>query len=65
MVIEARVSAARKAALGNGSMAKEDVYKEIKKRFPGNKFKGFKSGGSDEADATVLAIAALSLAESS
>ncbi len=63
LVIEARVTSARKAALGKGNLSKEDSYKMIKKMYPLHTFKGPKSGGSDETDSVVLALAGLSLAE--
>jgi Holliday junction resolvasome RuvABC endonuclease subunit len=62
MVIEARVTSARKVALGRGNMKKEEVYTDIKKKYPQHKFRGFKSGGADETDAVVLSLSA-SLAE--
>lgn len=63
LVIEARVSSARREALGNGGMGKEEAHKAVKKMFPGHKFKNIDAGGTDETDATVLAVAAPGLAE--
>lgn len=62
-VIEAKVSRARMLVLGDGSMSKEDAHPAIKKMFPKHKFKQFKSGGADETDATVLAVAGPDVAE--
>lgn len=63
LVVEARVTSARKATLGKGNMAKEDVYKEMKKRYPNNEWKSFTKGGADEADALVMALSYMSLVE--
>lgn len=63
MVIEARVSSARKEALGRGDMNKDDAFQAMKKMYPSHKFKRKDKGGYDEADAAVLALAAPGLAE--
>ena len=63
MVIEARVSSARREALGDGSMSKDDAFVAIKKIYGAHKFKQKKYGGYDEADAVVLALAGPGLAE--
>ena len=63
LVIEGRTTSARKAALGKGNLSKQEAYDKVKKLYPYHKFKGFKSGGADEADATILALAGKSLAE--
>lgn len=63
-VIEARVSSARKHALGRGNMSKEDAWKEIKRLHPKHSFTRANLGGYDEMDAAVLALAGPKLAES-
>lgn len=63
MVIEARVTSARKEVLGNGALAKDKVFTEIRKRYPDHDFGRFDNGGSDKTDALVLALAASALAE--
>lgn len=63
MVIEARVTSARKAALGKGNMSKEESYKKIKTMFPLEDWGRINNGGADRSDATVLALAGLELAE--
>jgi Holliday junction resolvasome RuvABC endonuclease subunit len=65
LVIEGRVSSARKEAFGEGwgNVKKEVAHEEIKKMYPNHKFKGVKSGGFDETDAVVLALAGPGLAE--
>ena len=64
MVIEARVTSARKNALGKGNMSKEEAYKQIKNMFSSEDWGRINNGGADRADATVLALAGLTLAES-
>lgn len=63
MTVEARVSSARKEALGRGNMSKDEAFQAIKKMFPKHKFKAKTSGGYDETDATVLAVAGPGIAE--
>jgi Holliday junction resolvasome RuvABC endonuclease subunit len=63
LVIEARVTSARKAALGRGNLSKEESYKMIKARFPQEDWGRINNGGADRADATVLALAGLELTE--
>lgn len=63
LVIEARVTSARKAALGRGDMSKEESYKKIKEMYPLEEWGRINNGGADRADATVLALAALEIAE--
>jgi crossover junction endodeoxyribonuclease RuvC len=63
MVIEARATSARKAALGKGNLSKRECFDQIKKKFPDHKFKRFDGSGADETDATVLALAGPSIAE--
>lgn len=63
MVIEARVSSARKEALGRGNMSKDEAWEAVKKMFPNHKFSAKTRGGTDEADALVIAIAAPGIAE--
>lgn len=48
-------STARKHALGKGNIKKEGVYEAYKKQF---KLRDFKDGGSDQADAIAIGIAA-------
>ena len=62
-VIEAKVRTARMIALGDGSLAKEDAHKAVKKLFPDYKFRRYPSGGADETDAVVLAVAGPDVAE--
>lgn len=67
MVVEARPSSARKEALGAGwgNRSKEDVFDEVRRRFPDHTFrpKHKDKGGMDETDAVVLALAGPGLAE--
>jgi Holliday junction resolvasome RuvABC endonuclease subunit len=65
LIVEARVTSARKAALGDGSLSKEKAFALIKQRFPEYDFGRIDKGGGDKSDAVVLALAATSLAESS
>jgi Holliday junction resolvasome RuvABC endonuclease subunit len=62
VVIETRVSSARKAALGNGSLSKDAVWDLMRKRYPGL-FALKTIGGLDECDALVLALAGERVAE--
>lgn len=64
IVVEGRVSSARKIALGNGGLAKKDAFIAVKGLFPDHDFGHFDKGGSDKADAVVMALAASTLAES-
>lgn len=61
-VIEARVSSARKEALGK-NVDKETAHAKVKEMYPEHKFKSKTTGGMDETDAIVLALAARGLAE--
>jgi Holliday junction resolvasome RuvABC endonuclease subunit len=70
VVIEARVSSARKVVVGKGNMPKEEVYAEMKRRYPEFDWgrltkngKGATNGGMDKSDATVLGLAGPSIAE--
>lgn len=63
MVIEARVTSARKAALGKGNLSKKDSFALIKKRFPEHDWGRIDNGGGDRTDATVLALAGIEIAE--
>lgn len=63
VVIEARVTSARKAVLGDGSLSKDKVFAEMKRRYPQLDFGRFDRGGGDRADALVLALAGPAIAE--
>lgn len=63
MVIEARVTSARKVALGRGNLSKEESYKMIKSIFTNEDWGRINNSGADRSDATVLALAGLQLAE--
>jgi len=63
-VIEARTTTARKHALGNGGLSKENAWAEMKKRYSHHPFARADQGGYDEMDAAVLALAGPSIAES-
>lgn len=63
VVIEGRVSSARKEALGRGNMSKEEAWQAVKKMYPDHKFANKTTGGMDETDATTLALAGPGLAE--
>jgi Holliday junction resolvasome RuvABC endonuclease subunit len=63
IVIEARVTSARKAVLGDGSLSKRDVFDTMRRRYPDHDFGRFDQGGADKTDALCLALAAASLAE--
>lgn len=62
VVIESRATSARKAALGNGSLAKDEVWKIMRERYP-DLFSPKTTGGLDECDALVLALAGPTVAE--
>jgi Holliday junction resolvasome RuvABC endonuclease subunit len=62
MVVETRVTSARKAALGNGAMSKNEVWKMMTERHP-HLFAPKVRGGLDECDALVLALAGERVAE--
>ena len=62
VVIEARVSSARSVVLGNGGLSKDDAWDIMRKRYP-NMFARKTTGGLDEMDASVLALAGEVLAE--
>lgn len=62
VVVETRVSSARKAALGNGGLSKDAVWDIMKKRYDGL-FAPKTRGGLDECDALVLALAGERVAE--
>lgn len=64
VVVEGRVSTARKMTLGSGSLSKRDAYDRVRAMFPGHGFSHFDRGGGDETDATVMSLAARQLAES-
>src|ERR1019366_6225259 len=63
MVIEARVTSARKATLGKGNLSKQESYNMIKKKFPDHDWGRIDNGGGDRADALILALGGISLAE--
>jgi Holliday junction resolvasome RuvABC endonuclease subunit len=63
LVIEGRVTSARKAALGRGNLSKQEAFNIIKKRFPEHEFGRIDKGGGDKSDALVLALAGMRLAE--
>lgn len=63
LVIEARVTSARKASLGKGNLSKRECFDLIKKKFPDHKFNRFDRSGSDETDAVVLALGSMKIAE--
>lgn len=58
-----RVSEARSYVVGNGTMKKEDVFYEVKRRYPDLDWKPIDKGGDDQSDALVMALAAPKLAE--
>lgn len=64
IVVEARATSARKIVLGDGSLAKREVFDQIKKRYPELSFDRFDKTGGDQADALILALAAKDIAES-
>jgi Holliday junction resolvasome RuvABC endonuclease subunit len=62
VVIESRVSSARKAALGNGGLSKDEAWEIMRKRYP-DLFAPKAQGGTDEMDALVLALAGPTVVE--
>lgn len=62
VVIESRASSARKATLGNGRLSKDETWETMRKRYP-DLFSAKTSGGLDECDALVLALAGERVAE--
>lgn len=65
VVIESRAVSVRKIVCGKGNLKKDEVYEQIVGRFPEFEFLPFDSGGGDQTDATVLALAGPSLLEQS
>jgi crossover junction endodeoxyribonuclease RuvC len=63
LIIEGRVTSARKAALGKGNMSKEEAYKKVKAMYPSHNWGRINDGGADRADALVLALAGPAIAE--
>jgi len=63
MVIEGRVTSARKISLGKGNLAKKEVFEQMKKKFPNHKFGRWEKPGADETDAVCMALAGIQLAE--
>lgn len=63
IVIEARVSTARKEALGRGNLSKKEAYEAIKRLIPEHNWGRIDDGGADRADAAVLALAGPAVAE--
>lgn len=62
VVVETRVSSARKATLGNGGLSKDAVWDIMRKRHP-DLFAPKTRGGLDECDGLVLALAGERVAE--
>lgn len=66
VVVEGRVSSARKIALGKGNLAKKDAFDLVRQKFPDHDFGRWTKTGTpagDKADAVVMALAARTLAE--
>lgn len=63
LIIEARVTSARKVSLGKGNLSKQESYNIIKKKFPNEDWGRIDNGGGDRADALVLALGGITLAE--
>jgi Holliday junction resolvasome RuvABC endonuclease subunit len=62
LVVETRVTSARKAVLGNGALSKDQTWAIMRERYP--KLFSFKNrGGLDEMDGLVLALAGARVAE--
>jgi Holliday junction resolvasome RuvABC endonuclease subunit len=55
IVVETRVTSARKAVLGNGALSKDQTWAAMKERYP-TLFSFKTRGGLDEMDALVLAL---------
>lgn len=62
VVVESRASSVRKVVLGNGGLAKDEVWELMRKRYP-DLFAPKLQGGLDEMDALVLALAGMTVAE--
>ena len=62
IVIENRVTSARKAVLGNGALSKDQTWAVMRERYP-KLFSAKTSGGLDEMDALVLALSGERAAE--
>lgn len=58
-----RVSEARSIVLGDGRMAKEDAFREAKRRYPDLDWLPINRGGDDQSDALVMGLAGPRLAE--
>jgi Holliday junction resolvasome RuvABC endonuclease subunit len=63
LIIESRVTSARKVTLGNGGLSKEKAFQIIKKRFSEFDFGRIDKGGGDKSDAVILALGGVALAE--
>lgn len=63
VVLEYRVSEARKEVFEKGNLAKEDCYKLMKKMHPEIEYLAARAGGMDQTDAATGALAAPLLAE--
>jgi crossover junction endodeoxyribonuclease RuvC len=68
VVVEGRVTTARKIVLGDGGADKEAAYEFVRGLYPEHKFLPFgkdgKGGGGDQTDSVVMALAAPALMES-
>lgn len=62
IVVETRATSARKASLGRGNLSKDEVWEIMRKRYP-DLFSAKTTGGLDESDALVLALAGPTVAE--
>lgn len=63
IVLLHRVSEARAIVVEKGNAKKEDVFYEMKRRYPDFEWCAIDKGGDDQSDALVMALAAPSLAE--
>lgn len=62
-VLLVRVSAVREAAMGDGKMGKETVYRKIVEQYPQFDWKPIDKGGDDMTDAAAMVIAGPRLAD--
>lgn len=58
-----KVSEARKIVMGKGNAPKEEVFREMKRRYPDFEWRHVDKGGDDQSDALAMALAGPQLAE--
>jgi Holliday junction resolvasome RuvABC endonuclease subunit len=62
-IVRANVKEARLIAMGDGSMEKDEVFRQLRKRYPDLGWHASNAGGPDQSDAGVVALATPDLFE--